>query len=80
MPDNITEFMWWALNGSILAVAFFIKNDLGEIKKELTAGRVNRENHEQRIIRLEVSCKLRHGSEQHSHMRISDQHLTEQDA
>lgn len=71
MPENVNELLWWALNGSILIVAAYIKNDLKEIKQELKDGSKVHGDHENRIVRLEVSCKLRHGSE-HLHQRISD--------
>ena len=71
MPENLNELMWWALNGSILVVAFYIRADLKEMKDDLKRAHKVYDNHEQRIIRLEVSCKLRHGTE-HAHMRISD--------
>jgi len=71
MPENINELMWWALNGSILIVAFYIRSDIKEMKDDLKRAHLIYDNHEQRIIRLEVSCKLRHGQE-FTHVRISD--------
>lgn len=71
MPENINELMWWALNGSILVIAYYIRADLKEMKGDLKRAHFIYDNHEQRIIRLEVSCKMRHGNE-HTHIRISD--------
>jgi len=72
MPENINGILWWALNGAILIVAAYIKADLKDIKHNLQSAHDRYDNHETRIVRLEVSCKLRHGSDEHFHSRISD--------
>ena len=53
MPDNINQLLWWALNGAILVVAFFIRTDLKEIKTDLRDSRKKNDDHEKRISNLE---------------------------
>lgn len=53
--------MWWALNGAIALILFFVRNDLKEIKNDLKDGRNRHDNHEIRITRLEVKCNMHHG-------------------
>jgi len=74
MPDNINELMWWLLNGAVLVVAFYIKNDLKEIKTDLRSARTMHDDHEKRIIRLETTCRLRHSDEEDHHRRLTDQY------
>lgn len=69
MPENATEYLWWAMNGLILIVLFYARNDLKDIKDELREGRKTRDNHEIRITRLEVRCNLQHGDEEGHPMR-----------
>jgi len=76
MPENINELLWWALNGSILIVAFYIRGDLKEIKQGLKDGTKVFNDHEKRIVRLEVRCNMQHGengeNQPHTHIRNTD--------
>jgi hypothetical protein len=73
MPDSINELMWWGLNGAILIVAFYIRGDLKEIKDSLKERRAGHDDHEKRIVRLEVRCKLMTCEDTpHIHMREDD--------
>ena len=69
MPDNVTEFLWWALNGAILLGVWFARNELKEIKQDLRENRIVSNNHEVRINRLEVRCGIHHGEEDLHPMR-----------
>lgn len=72
MPDNVTEFLWWALNGSILIVVWFAQKKLANIEKILERLLNGNSDHENRIVRLEVRCGLYHGEEDHPMRRATD--------
>lgn len=72
MPDNLNEMMWWALNGSILVVAFYMRNDLKEIKDALKERRAGHDDHEKRITKIEVKCGLLNCDNEHKHQRDTD--------
>lgn len=66
MPENVNEMLWYALNGAILIIAFFIKGDLSAIKKDLKENRQSEQQNAKDIIALsgrvsavEVLCKER---------------------
>ena len=73
VPVSIEDILWWCLNGAIAVILFFVRNDLKEIKDELKEGRNRHDNHEIRITRLEVTCKLHHSDTgEHPLRRVSD--------
>lgn len=73
MPDNATEFLWWAVNGLILVGVWFAQNKLGNIEKLLEKLFEKHDNHEARITRLEVRCNMQHGEpEPHPMRRTTD--------
>lgn len=69
MPDNVTEFLWWALNGTIATLLFYARSDLKEIKDSLKSNTAVTNNHEVRLTRLEVRCNIQHGEEDSHPMR-----------
>lgn len=74
MPDNMQEFLWYGMNSAILISVWFARNELKEIKEQLKKANNRHDDHEKRIVRLEVRCNLQHGDEDiaHYHRRISD--------
>lgn len=72
MPDNVQEFMWWAMNAAILVAVWFARNELKEIKEQLKTSNNRHDDHEKRITRLEVRCNLQHGTDDHPLRRVTD--------
>lgn len=56
MPENIEQFLWYALNGCFLIIIWFVRGDLKDIKSELRRGHNN--YHNMYVWMVEISTKF----------------------
>jgi hypothetical protein len=60
MPQNANDFVWWGFNLAFLAVVWFMKRDLGEIKADTKANREQQEANASDIKEHRAICEERH--------------------
>jgi hypothetical protein len=60
MPQTSSEFIWWAFQIAFLALVYFMKRDLGEIKADGKANREMNETNKSEIAKQSAVCEERH--------------------
>ena len=60
MPEDITGFLWYALNAAFLIILWFARSDLKEIKDQLKRGHKNYHNLYSFMIRQNSRCNMLH--------------------
>lgn len=60
MPQSSDDFVWWAFNLAFLAVVWFMKRDLSEIKTDTKANRELQEANASDIKEHKAICEERH--------------------
>lgn len=60
MPDNSTEFVWWAFNGAIVLLMFLARNDLKEIKDDIKSAKNQTDANAKELAAMKATCDERH--------------------
>ena len=60
MPETFAELAWWALNGSILIILYYIRKDFKSMNESLIRNQRNNHRLYTFIMQMNARCALFH--------------------